>query len=155
MGDGGEWLTSSTINTKSCWPPSSWSPTPLKRILLPFLRPGLMGTSRTVSVVVRLPFSSNILRLIFIFLVTPANRSSSDSGSGRSTVVTSGVGARGGRMPSPNELRMRRPPPPPPPPPEPEDAADRAPLKISSKMSLPRPLSRKVLRKRSSGSVKL
>ncbi len=103
-----------------------------------------MGTSSTVSVVVRLPVSSNILRLIFIFLVTPLYRSSSDSGRGRSTVVTSGVGARAERMLSPKEPRMRRPPP------DVEDVDDRAPLSRSSHTPPP-----KAPRRTSFGSLKL
>jgi hypothetical protein len=87
-------LTSSTMKCRSCCPPSSWSPTPLNLILLPFFRPGLIGISRILSVKMRLPLSSNSLRLIFIFFLTPWNMSSSEMGSGFSTVVTSGVFSR-------------------------------------------------------------
>ena len=104
-----------------------------------------MGTSSTVSVVVRLPVSSNILRLIFIFLVTPEYRSSSDSGSGRSTVVTSGVAARAERMLSPKDPRMRRPAP------DADDVDDRAPLSRSSNTLPPPP---KAVPKTSSGALK-
>lgn len=79
------------MKCRSCLPPSTSSPTFGNLILLPFFRPGLIGTSSIGSVLTTLPDSSYFTPLTLILFVAPLNRSSSESGSALSTVVTSGV----------------------------------------------------------------